>query len=262
MGEHGLASAELYDPATNTWTAAAPMPGPRIKHTATLLPSGRVLVTGGNTVAGSNSATASTTVYDPVTDSWAPAASMGQPRARHVSVQLANGRVLVLGGGRPQPELYDPASNAWTTAMTGPVPDGGYTATLLANDRVMVAGGFSYGAVTMTVTRSAETYNANIDTWSALPPMPSPRASQTSTPLPGGRVLLAGGYDGTPTDPTVIFDPKAGRWLRAASMHTARGGHTATALGDGSVLVAGGYALREGGVYPDLVSDAEIYRPR
>ena len=60
-------SAELYDPATNSWTPAAPLNEARFSHTATVLPSGHVLVAGGRGVA---SVTASVEVYDPDTDTW------------------------------------------------------------------------------------------------------------------------------------------------------------------------------------------------
>jgi len=93
---NGLASAELYDPATGSWSATGSPITPHAYHTATLLPNGQVLVVGG---WGKTAIQSSAELYDPATGSWSAAASLvGLPRIRHTATLLADGRVLVAGG--------------------------------------------------------------------------------------------------------------------------------------------------------------------
>ncbi|WP_460443098.1 DUF6603 domain-containing protein, partial [Amycolatopsis stemonae] len=95
-----LASAELFHPATGTWTAAAPMGDARTGHQAVVLGDGRVLVAGGAVPTGNGREEALTycELYDPAKDEWTPTGSLLRARRGHQATVLPTGPVLVTGG--------------------------------------------------------------------------------------------------------------------------------------------------------------------
>lgn len=218
----------------------------RAFHTATLLPSGKVLAAGGVTGPyGQTVGLASAEIYDPISGNWSAVASMKTGRSGHTATLLPNGKVLIAGGDNAaglvsDEEIFDPVSDSWT--ITGPLntPRTDHTATLLPNGKVLVAGGADYNGNVYAV---AELYDPSIGTWTMTGSMNAAREFHTAALLPNGKVLVFGGVNGQPRSLSTceLYDPVSGTWTVAGSLSTNVNYHTATLLANGQMLVAGGY---------------------
>jgi hypothetical protein len=110
------ATVEVIDlNGSATWRTTAPMPTPRRQNTATILPDGKVLVTGGTRGAGFNNAVGAqkaTLLWNPVTEGWTTLANIAVNRLYHsTALLLPDGRVLSAGSGQPpatgEPDQYN-----------------------------------------------------------------------------------------------------------------------------------------------------------
>ncbi len=144
-----LITAELYDPASGTWSATGSLANARMGHTATLLPNGKVLVAGGKgPSAVPDYSGMGAELYDPASGTWSLTGSLSWPRADHTATLLPNGKVLVVGGASDVDrigELYDPALGTWSDTDYMADVRSHHTATLLPNGKVLVAGGYGPG---------------------------------------------------------------------------------------------------------------------
>ncbi len=264
-----LRSAELYDPRTGQWTSTGRMTTERYNYAATLLPSGRVLVSGGVNTAGTTLTSAE--VYDPATGRWTMTGGMRDARAGHTAALLPTGQVLVVGGATGvfgagavlrSAELYDPRNGRWTATGAMATARADHTATLLASGQVLVAGGEAGQSDGSGVVASAELYTPRTGRWSATSPMAHSRYNHAATRLPDGRVLVTGGQEesvaGHALDSAEIYDPRMGLWSAADALGIARTGHSAVLLPSGVVLLAGGNTRTEIG---PTEASAQLYDP-
>jgi hypothetical protein len=189
-------SAQLYDPATGSFSATGNMTVSRDFHTATLLAaSGKVLITGGRTSSGSGyTDVSSAEIYDPTTGTFTAASPMSTGRYGHTAV-LFNGTVLISGGSNnggtsalATAELYDGTTGAYIGTTTNSLAKGRqyFTSTVIGGS-VLAAGGQNGS----TPLSSSELYQgAGFSTGAA---MTAARSAHTATLLNNGKVLIVGG---------------------------------------------------------------------
>jgi hypothetical protein len=264
----GLTSAEIYDPATETFTATGAMLEDQFNHAATLLPDGKVLIVGGERSAPPWPTAARAELYDPATGTFSFAAAYAGRGSLYLAGgpiwptanALPDGRVLI--AGENPPEIYDPTAASFSFARSMITYASGmewHAATSLRDGTVLITGGND--DLTCGGFANAETYNPFSGIFRVVGPMTVTRDIHTSTLLSDGTVLITGGGEGwcggSTLDSAEIYDPATRSFTAAGMMTHSRTMHTATLLNDGTVLIAGGDAY-----WPASVArSAELYRP-
>jgi N-acetylneuraminic acid mutarotase len=261
-GTKPLASAELCNPSTGTWSLTGSMIYPHgLGHTATLLADGKILVAGGQSlIEGSRRVIAIAELYDPSTGTWSLTGDMTEKRRDHKALLLKDGRVMVVGGASA--EIYDPTTGTWSKAGEYSKPHVlDFAAILLEDGRVLVSGGGeakSYGRVPSY--SHTDIYDPSTGEWSQVAAMNKVQREHSLTLLNDGRVLLLALVSAE------LYDPVTDTWSLAGNMDKNRAHmQTATVLEDGRVLIVGGSKLTRdiyGGINArEGITSIEIYDP-
>jgi len=244
---------------------------------ATLLKNGKVLITGGFITNSDSSLTFlnSSELYDPVTNSFAAVTpTMNSVHAGHTSTLLQNGNVLIAGPAYNITEIYNASTGVFQSGPDMNFNRVLYTATLLPNGNVLISGGSGGPSSDSNPADDAPLSSTEIFVPSgnsgtfepavSTPVMGSARQQHTATLLPNGKVLIAGGFNGsngaTALKTTELYDPVANTFTPGPPMNLARFGASASLYADGTVLIAGGNVLVGDSSFAPT-SSVEIYDP-
>ncbi|XXX46303.1 kelch repeat-containing protein [Sorangium sp. So ce119] len=260
-GAWSLQQVEIYDPATRTWSPAAPLGQRRAGHAAILLPNGHVLVAGGRQINRQTpgSELSSVEIYNPASNTWTAAGRLNLP-IPDPSMMLMAGKPVVVGLAWSErawldvfhAAVYDPEAGNWTELPTCDntprvMPVG---ATLLHDGRVMAVGSGC----------SLYDPETRLWTWEHGAVLPTNEyVHPEAVTLPGGGVLVVGGTTKAP-DPELhafaqVYLPEHGRWEPTSGPYTpaptpCRPPGGGGIMGMGTSLLPSGRVLLTGGVQP------------
>lgn len=226
------------------WSAQASMSTSRLYFGSNVLPSGKVMVLGGEYANGSTTPVWINTgeTYDPVTNTWTAMPNFPQPNfGDDPTVVLPNGKILAGYMSSPQTFLFDPATSTWSQAGTKLRTDQSdeETWTMLPDGSILSYDIFSSIS---TGTATAQRYIPATNTWIDAGTLPAPLSNTLvgeemgpSELLPDGRVLEIGANGNT-----AIYTPATNSWVPGPTIPNGKGADDAPGaiLPDGHVIFA------------------------
>ena len=240
-------TVEYYDPKTDKWSTASPLPE-RLDHPAAAVYNSTLYVVGGytredNTWTRHGNPSDKLFIYNPSDDKWDEGMSMPQGRGA-LTANFINGTLYAVGGidnsgGVSNSNMaYDPLLEEWTEKTPLPTARQHLTSAVV-DGKLYVIGGRVVGFHNLNTN---EVYDPIKDSWTVLEEMPSKRGGLAATSTANGNIYVFGGEgpEGTFNN-NEKYDPNANNWTSELSMPTARHGLVAAAVDDRIYVVGGGF---------------------
>lgn len=222
-GASSPASAEIYDPATGTFSAVASMPAGlgRAEHTCCLLPDGTVLVAGGRN-PGALTTALPALIYNVASDSWTNT-GITIDRYQHTASLLVNGVCYLVGGRTVTTGTVLGTAHAYRTFADSLHPSGfsgtqdnltepraQHATARLGTGELLVTGGFDGGTPPANTLATAEVFlpiaftSSSLGAFSGVADMADSRARHSTTTTGSGLAVTVGGVTGTETTFSVL----------------------------------------------------------
>jgi N-acetylneuraminic acid mutarotase len=229
---------EVYDPATDMWSSAHPIPR-ALHHNCAAVAAGKLYSFGGPSTQ--------TFVYDELNDSWSEVASMLFFQVLSPAVGVFNDKIYVAGGvsgGRGNTmqnlvEVYDPVANTWSALQ--PMKVGrNHCGGAFIDGKFYVVGG-------RRITRALdanEVYDPQTNTWADQAPLPTARGGIAVAAVNGelfvfgGETLFPNG-GGEVHGEVEVFNPATNTWRSLSPMPTPRHGIWASVIANNIFLPGG-----------------------
>lgn len=225
-------TVEVYDPATDSWTLATPMPRAVMNHAAVAL-DGKIFVIGGKEEFVPMSDAVQE--YDPATQQWTLRTSM--PTAREASdAAVLDGRIFVIGGSSggmdiATVEAYDPAADSWASLPPLTEPRRDLAAEVVGGELFALGGYTGTFILDAGYRRAVEVYDPVGNAWSAAEDMPIPRADFASAVMASELIVAGGGNWVRALSDVSSMDTASGTWRMRTPMPTELAWPRAEAVG-------------------------------